>query len=179
MFAMPRPLLFAPPPFHESRRGIANIDTQGNVHPDQFWQDIVLGNVKQQPFSQIWEGQNANSAETLRSIRSIGTLSQSERQSRMVGPCASCRWFGICGGGFRTRAAYSEKGGLWGSDPGCYLSDSERKMVGLCASCHWFSICGGDFRTRAAYSENGGLCGSDPSCYLSESERSGLELATN
>ncbi|MBK8095027.1 MAG: hypothetical protein IPK32_24415 [Verrucomicrobiaceae bacterium] len=36
---------------NSSGRGIANIDTQGNVHPDQFWQDITLGNVKRMPFS--------------------------------------------------------------------------------------------------------------------------------
>ena len=111
-----------------SGRGIANIDTQGNVHPDQFWQDITLGNVKLQPFSQIWDGQNAASADTLGDIRSIGTLTQEERQARMVGPCANCRWFKICGGGFRTRAAYGNGGTLWGSDPGCYLNDQERQV---------------------------------------------------
>jgi len=62
-----------------------------------------------------WNGGGANSSG--RGIRSIGTLSQSERPSRMVGPCASCRWFGICGGGFRTRAAHSENGGLLGRRP--------------------------------------------------------------
>ena len=113
---------------NSSGRGIANIDTQGNVHPDQFWQDITLGNVKLQPFSQIWDGQNAASAETLGDIRSIGTLTQEQRQARMVGPCANCRWFKICGGGFRTRAAYGNGGTLWGSDPGCYLNDQERQV---------------------------------------------------
>jgi radical SAM protein with 4Fe4S-binding SPASM domain len=113
---------------NSSGRGIANIDTQGNVHPDQFWQDITLGNVKLQPFSQIWDGQNAASADTLGDIRSIGTLTQEERQARMVGPCANCRWFKICGGGFRTRAAYGNGGTLWGSDPGCYLNDQERQV---------------------------------------------------
>jgi radical SAM protein with 4Fe4S-binding SPASM domain len=116
---------------NSSGRGIANIDTQGNVHPDQFWQDITLGNVKVMPFSQIWDGQNQASADTLSDIRSIGTLSSAERQTRMSGPCASCRWFGICGGGFRTRAAYGEHGGLWGSDPGCYLNEAERTGVEL------------------------------------------------
>jgi MoaA/NifB/PqqE/SkfB family radical SAM enzyme len=38
---------------NSSGRGIANIDTQRSVHPDQFWQDLHLGNVKQTPFSQI------------------------------------------------------------------------------------------------------------------------------
>ena len=113
---------------NSSGRGIANIDTQGNVHPDQFWQDITLGNVKLQPFSQIWDGQNAASADTLGDIRSIGTLTQEERQARMVGPCANCHWFKICGGGFRTRAAYGNGGALWGSDPGCYLNDQERQV---------------------------------------------------
>ena len=110
---------------NSSGRGIANIDTQGNVHPDQFWQDILLGNVKQMPFSQIWEGANPASAQVLADIRSIGTLSAEERQSRMSGPCGNCRWFGICGGGFRTRAAFCNDGNLWGSDPGCYLNAAE------------------------------------------------------
>lgn len=116
---------------NSSGRGIANIDTQGNVHPDQFWQDVILGNVKRMPFSQIWDEGNEPSAATLRSIRSIGRLSRDERQSRMSGPCADCRWFSICGGGFRTRAAHGEHGGLWGSDPGCYLTESERTGMEL------------------------------------------------
>ena len=110
---------------NSSGRGIANIDTQGNVHPDQFWQDVVLGNVKRMPFSQIWEGGNPSSKEILTSIRSIGRLSPQERQARMTGPCADCKWFEICGGGFRTRAAFTNHGDLWGSDPGCYLTKAE------------------------------------------------------
>lgn len=111
---------------NSSGRGIANIDTQGNVHPDQFWQDVLLGNVKQMPFSQIWEGFNQASAEKLAEIRSIGLLNAEERQARMSGPCADCKWFNICGGGFRTRAAFANDGDLWGSDPGCYLRAEER-----------------------------------------------------
>lgn len=111
---------------NSSGRGIANIDTQGNVHPDQFWQDVLLGNVKQMPFSQIWEGFHQASAEKLAEIRSIGLLTAEERQARMSGPCADCKWFNICGGGFRTRAAFANDGDLWGSDPGCYLRAEER-----------------------------------------------------
>ena len=109
---------------NSSGRGIANIDTQGNVHPDQFWQDVVLGNVKRMAFSRIWEGGNELSAPVLDEIRSIGTLSVDERRERMHGRCASCQWFNICGGGFRTRAAFANHD-LWGSDPGCYLSNEE------------------------------------------------------
>ena len=110
---------------NSSGRGIANIDTRGDVHPDQFWQDVLLGNVKQMPFSQIWEGGNEGSSELLESIRSIGLLSLEERQARMTGPCAECKWFNLCGGGFRTRAAFANYGNLWGSDPGCYLRPDE------------------------------------------------------
>jgi radical SAM protein with 4Fe4S-binding SPASM domain len=109
---------------NSSGRGIANIDTQGNVHPDQFWQDVTLGNVKQVPFSTIWEGEHPSSRETLEQIRSVGLLSAEERQARLEGPCGICRWFSICGGGFRTRAATCN-GHLWGSDPGCYLLEEE------------------------------------------------------
>ncbi len=109
-------------------RGIANIDTQGNVHPDQFWQDTVLGNVKNTPFSVIWEGQHEASAPELERIRSIGLLSAEERREKMEGACADCRWFTVCGGGFRTRAAFAN-GHLWGSDPGCYLEEQERLAV--------------------------------------------------
>ena len=109
---------------NSSGRGLANIDTQGNVHPDQFWQSVTLGNVKRTPFSTIWEEGNPASAEELREIRSVGKLNNPTRRMLMQGRCADCRWFSICGGGFRTRAA-TECGNIWGSDPGCYLSNAE------------------------------------------------------
>ena len=109
---------------NSSGRAVANIDTRGDVHPDQFWQDVQLGNVKQIPFSRIWEGGNPASAARLEEIRSVGLLDEGPRQALMRGPCAGCRWFGICGGGFRTRAAFAN-GDLWGSDPACYLTPEE------------------------------------------------------
>lgn len=115
---------------NSSGRGVANIDTQGNVHPDQFWQSVQLGNVKTIPFSQIWEGKNPASAAELGEIRSVSLLSAESRQILMQGRCATCRWFSICGGGFRTRAA-TGCDHIRGSDPGCYLQDSEIKEVAL------------------------------------------------
>ncbi len=111
---------------NSSGRGIGNIDTQGHVHPDQFWQDVTLGNVRQTPFSAIWEGRHEASAATLAEIRSVGALGLAGRKARMQGPCGGCRWFDVCGGGFRTRAAFAN-GHLWGSDPGCYLTAAERR----------------------------------------------------
>ncbi len=109
---------------NSSGRGIANIDTQGNVHPDQFWQEVQLGNVKKVPFSQIWDARHEPSAAVLEEIRSLGALGPAERKVRMHGRCGGCRWFDLCGGGFRTRAAFANDD-YFGSDPACYLSDEE------------------------------------------------------
>ena len=110
---------------NSSGTGISNIDPQGNVHPDQFWQDVTLGNVKETPFSTIWEAQTSQGP-LLQEIRSLGRLDVAGRRALMHGRCAGCRFFPICGGGFRTRAAFAT-GDFWGSDPACYLSDDEIK----------------------------------------------------
>lgn len=107
---------------NSSGRGIANIDTQGNIHPDQFWQGVTLGNVKQQKFSDVWEAAQEPSAAVLRELR--GSEVPSERQGKLSGRCAECAHFALCGGGFRTRAAFAN-GHWYGSDPGCYLTDEE------------------------------------------------------
>lgn len=109
---------------NSSGRAVSNIDTQGNVHPDQFWQDIQLGNVKRVPFSTIWDGGHQTSAPMLDELRSVALLDHGQRRKLMRGRCAGCRWFDVCGGGFRTRAAFAN-GDIWGSDPACYLSDEE------------------------------------------------------
>ncbi len=110
---------------NSSGRGIANIDTQGNIHPDQFWQGITLGNVKNQKFSDVWEASQGPSAAVLQEIR--GHDDPLERQKKLSGRCASCKHFALCGGGFRTRAAFAN-GHWYGSDPGCYLTDEETQI---------------------------------------------------
>lgn len=102
---------------NSSGTGIGNIDTQGNVHPDQFWQDLILGNVKQRPFSEIWQNkQNA----TLDQLRN--------RKEHLTGRCKDCQFLDICGGGFRVRALHTT-GDLWAPDPACYLSDREAGLL--------------------------------------------------
>lgn len=93
--------------------GIANIDTQGNVHPDQFWQAATLGNVKDRPFSEIWSD---NSIPLLAQLRN--------RLPLLKGRCGACRFKDICGGSFRVRAA-QVYGDPWASDPACYLTNEE------------------------------------------------------
>jgi radical SAM protein with 4Fe4S-binding SPASM domain len=98
---------------NSSGRGIGNIDTQGNVHPDQFWQSLTLGNVKERPFSEIWRDQSNGTLAALR-----------DRTKKLEGKCAHCRFLNICGGGFRVRAVQVH-GNLWAPDPACYLSNEE------------------------------------------------------
>lgn len=110
---------------NSSGRGIANIDTQGNIHPDQFWQSVTLGNVKTQKFSDVWEAAHEPSAAQLNELR--GSNDPDERQKKLSGRCAGCKHFRLCGGGFRTRAAFAN-GHWYGSDPGCYLTDEETQI---------------------------------------------------
>jgi radical SAM protein with 4Fe4S-binding SPASM domain len=93
--------------------GISNIDTQGNVHPDQFWQGATLGNVRQRKFSEIWSD---NSIPLLAQLRN--------RLPLLKGRCGACRFREICGGSFRVRAAQVHKD-PWAPDPACYLTDDE------------------------------------------------------
>ncbi|MDM8350272.1 heme d1 biosynthesis radical SAM protein NirJ [Pseudomonas sp. sp1636] len=95
-----------------SGSGIANIDNIGDVHPDTYWWQHSVGNVRRQSFREIWLDQPQP------------LLTQLRQHPRAVtGRCAQCRWLSICNGNTRTRA-WAE-GSLWGEDPGCYLSDEE------------------------------------------------------
>jgi radical SAM protein with 4Fe4S-binding SPASM domain len=98
---------------HGSGVGIGNIDSQGEVHPDQFWQFHSLGNVRSQPFSKIW----SDSRDDL-------LLGLRNRVPRLNGRCSKCRFVGVCGGGFRVRAL-QRHGDPWADDPGCYLAADE------------------------------------------------------
>jgi heme d1 biosynthesis radical SAM protein NirJ len=92
---------------------IANIDNLGNVHPDTFWWDYHLGNVKDRPFSHIWP----DTSDPL-----MAGLKASPRP--LTGRCAQCQHQKICGGNTRVRA-YQLTGDPWAEDPACYLHDEE------------------------------------------------------
>ncbi len=96
---------------------IANIDNLGNVHPDTFWWDYTLGNVKERPFSKIWP----DTTDPL-----MAGLKSSPRQVK--GRCGECAYFDICGGNTRVRA-YQLSGDPWQEDPACYLSDDEIGVI--------------------------------------------------
>jgi Fe-coproporphyrin III synthase len=97
---------------------IANIDNLGNVHPDTMWWHYTLGNVKQRPFSEIWQDV------------SDPIMAGLKRQPRRIeGRCGECRFFDICGGNTRVRALQLT-GNPWAEDPSCYLSDEEIGATG-------------------------------------------------
>jgi len=96
---------------------IANIDNLGQIHPDTFWWDYHLGNVKEQPFSEIW-----------RHTKDELMLGLRQKPRPVTGRCGQCQYLSICNGNTRVRA-YSLDGNFWGEDPGCYLGDEE---IGLC-----------------------------------------------
>lgn len=93
--------------------GIGCIDYMGNVHPDQFSWHLTLGNVRERPFSQIWEDASNPLLQGLR-----------HRKGRIHGRCGACPYFDICNGNLRVRAE-STFGDMWAEDPACYLTNAE------------------------------------------------------
>lgn len=92
---------------------ISNIDNLGNVHPDTFWWNYNLGNVKDRPFSEIW----ADTSDPL-----MAGLKSSPRP--LKGRCRVCKFQDVCGGNTRVRA-FQMTDDPWWEDPACYLDDEE------------------------------------------------------
>ena len=96
---------------------VANIDNTGTIHPDTYWWNHPIGNVKQEKFSDVW----ANTKDDLM----LG-FRQSPRPVK--GRCRKCEYLNICGGNTRTRA-FAQTGDAWSEDPGCYLEDTEIGII--------------------------------------------------
>jgi heme d1 biosynthesis radical SAM protein NirJ len=92
---------------------VANIDNMGDIHPDTFWWHHNLGNVRQRPFSEIWQDTNDPVMASLK-----------KKPREIKGRCQHCSFFDICGGNTRIRALQLS-GDVWSEDPGCYLTDAE------------------------------------------------------
>jgi heme d1 biosynthesis radical SAM protein NirJ len=93
--------------------GVANIDTQGIVHPDTYWSGYSIDSVRHRPFSVIWQDLSDPILAGLR-----------KKPRPLKGRCGSCRYQAICGGNTRIRALQLT-GDPWEADPACYLSDIE------------------------------------------------------
>ena len=93
--------------------GIGNIDFVGNVHPDQFWQDYTLGNIRERRFGDIWMDESDALMKGLKN-----------KAAYIKGRCRLCTYRDLCTGAMRVRAqrTYNDP---WAPDPQCYLSDEE------------------------------------------------------
>jgi len=98
---------------NQSGVNVANIDNVGDVHPDTMWWHYTLGNVKERPFSEIWEDVSDPLMAGLKS-----------RPRPVKGRCAQCRFLDICNGNTRVRAMQLT-GDPWAEDPACYITDEE------------------------------------------------------
>ncbi|MEM2726865.1 MAG: radical SAM protein [Archaeoglobaceae archaeon] len=85
---------------------LACVDSEGNLHPNQFWTDYTAGNLLREDFGEIWL--NDPLFKMLR-----------EKEKYLQDKCGNCEFKKLCGG-FRVRAL--RKGNLWGWDPSCYIS---------------------------------------------------------
>lgn len=97
---------------------ISNIDNLGIVHPDTFWWHYPLGNVRERPFSEIWQ----DISDPL-----MAGLKSNPRPVK--GRCGQCEFLAVCGGNTRVRA-HQLTDDLWAEDPGCYLTDEEIGVSG-------------------------------------------------
>ncbi len=98
---------------NSSGLGVANIDTQGVVHPDTYWSDYSIDSVRKRPFSQIWDDVSDPMLAALRT-----------RPRPLKGRCGVCAYKAVCGGNTRIRALQLT-GDPWAEDPACYLDDHE------------------------------------------------------
>ena len=96
---------------------MADVDYLGNVHPCQFWSDLILGNVRERKFGEIWNDLQANDG-ILARLRS--------KPEQLNGQCGRCSQNRLCGG-CRIRA--SVDGDIWGDDPACFWTDSMKEAT--------------------------------------------------
>ncbi len=92
---------------------MANIDTQGIVHPDTYWSDYSIDSVRNRPFSVIWDDLSDPMLAGLRM-----------KPRPLKGRCGACAYKAVCGGNTRIRALQLT-GDPWQADPACYLGNAE------------------------------------------------------
>lgn len=87
---------------------VANINHRGDVHPCHFMPHVIVGNVREASFRDIWID---NPSPELKSLRNI--------KSRLKGACGKCEYLDLCGG--CRQKAYYYQGDLMGDDPTCII----------------------------------------------------------
>lgn len=92
---------------------VANISYQGDVHPCHFMPQVVVGNVRERSFQDIWIDNPSDELKMLRAIK-----------SNLKGECGKCDYRELCGG--CRQKAYYYNGDLLAEDPTCIV---ERKYA--------------------------------------------------
>ncbi|MCX6676385.1 MAG: radical SAM protein [Methanothrix sp.] len=87
---------------------VANINQRGDVHPCHFMPQVVVGNVRERSFRDIWIDHPSAELEALRDIK-----------SNLKGACGKCEYLDLCGG--CRQKAYYYHGDLLAEDPTCIL----------------------------------------------------------
>jgi Fe-coproporphyrin III synthase len=87
---------------------VANINHRGDVHPCHFMPSVIVGNVRDRSFRDIWLD---NPSDELRDLREV--------KSRLKGACGECEYLELCGG-CRQKALHYQ-GDLLGDDPTCII----------------------------------------------------------
>lgn len=93
---------------------VINIDHKGDVHPDQFWRTMTMGNVMQTPLSEILK---TDIAQKLKN-----------RTAYLHGKCSECQALAMCRGSHRERAEVAF-GDIWADDPSCILSGTDHEAL--------------------------------------------------
>jgi len=93
--------------------GIGCVSWDGSVYADQFWRHHSFGNVRERPFSEIWQDTSDPLMAKLK-----------EKRKHVKGRCAACRFLDACAGNLRVRAE-AVTGDARAAEPTCYLTDEE------------------------------------------------------
>lgn len=93
---------------------VANINHRGDVHPCHFMPQVVVGNVRERSFRDIWIDHPTAELQSLRDIK-----------SRLKGACGACDYLDLCGG--CRQKAYYYHGDMLAEDPTCILEQKNQK----------------------------------------------------
>lgn len=93
---------------------VANINHRGDVHPCHFMPQVVVGNVRERSFRDIWIDHPTAELQSLRDIK-----------SRLKGACGACDYLDLCGG--CRQKAYYYHGDMLAEDPTCILEQKSQK----------------------------------------------------
>ncbi len=87
---------------------VANINQRGDVHPCHFMPQVVVGNVRERTFRDIWIDHPTPELLALRDVK-----------SQLKGACGACEYLDLCGG--CRQKAYYYHGDILAEDPTCIL----------------------------------------------------------